>query len=109
MTDEKDDLFIHSDSKIEKLREEFTEAVRRLDGLEKEQGRITERIDKGVSQTAFKAFELVNTLMAKVNEMAGTDQVTDNRLNTVERHNDWIIKGFVIVIAAGIILAWLRK
>jgi len=109
MTDEKDSLYIHADQKIDDLRQEFTESLRKLDALDAEQKRISDRIDKGVSQTAFKAFELVNTLLAKVNEMTGTDQVTDNRLNTVERHMDWIMRGFVLVVAAGLVLAWLRR
>ncbi len=101
-------LYIHADSKIEKLHEELVEVLRKLDALDQEQKRIAERIDKGVSQTAFKAFEMVNTLMAKVTEMAGTDQVQENRINTIEKHSEWTIKGFIVVVAAGIVLAWLK-
>jgi predicted RecB family endonuclease len=105
---ESDPLYIHADEKIDKIHAELVEVLRKIDALDQEQKRIAERIDKGVSQTAFKAFEMVNTLMAKVTEMAGTDQVQENRIKTLEKHSDWTIKGFIVVVAAGIVLAWLK-
>jgi len=113
MEDEKNttvDLFLHADQKIEKVKEEVSEVIRSILSQGQKLDQLSERINEGVSKTAYKTFEKVNEISVALNDMKHNNEKRDVEIhelkNNVEiQRNNWNV--FIRVVIFGVVGALL--
>lgn len=105
-----DELYLKADEKIEKARGDIELLFKnglnldhKMDMLMTEQRLLKERVEEGVSKTAYKTYEMVNQIFGQIKDMAGENKIRDHKISYVEKTNEWIVRGFVIVIAASVV------
>lgn len=114
-----EELFLNADKKIEKAKADIELLFKnglnldhKMDVLMTEQRLLKERVEEGVSKTAYKTYEMVNQIFSQMKDMAGDNKIRDHRISHNEKIMEWVVRGFVIVIAAsvvgGVILAILK-
>ncbi len=105
-------LFLAQDEKIDSLRGDVSEVrdaiaeyVRRLDVIEANGKHTDERLEKGVSNTAFKAWEKVQSLETLITKIDGhlthTDIIVEtlgNRQDRTDKFNSQVLYGILITV-----------
>lgn len=105
-------LFLSQDEKndalrgeIGELKESISEFSRRLEVLKSAQEHIKDRVEEGVSKTAFKAWEAVQEMRTVVANMDGRirdgqtlSSSQEKRLDRIDKFNDKVIYGILIVV-----------
>jgi len=103
-------LYLAQEQKIESLRGEIKEMeiaigeyVRRLEIVDTNGKRTHERLEQGVSQTAFKAWEAVQQMEGRINRVDGHIANTDinvggheKRLDRSDKFDSQVIYGMLI-------------
>lgn len=105
-------LFLSQDEKTDALRSEISEfrealsvLVRKLDVVEANGKHTDERLEKGVSQTAFKAWEAVQRLETEITKIEGhltnSDTIVEGqgkRLDRIDKFDSQVIYGILITV-----------
>ena len=99
------DLFIYTDEKIEKVKAEVSDVIKSILSQGQKIDQLTERINEGVSKTAFKTWEKVNEISVALNEMKHDNGKRDVRIDGIQRLVEWFYRGLIFILASGIILA----
>lgn len=105
-------------ARVDKIREDVTELMKTDLGLKSDVrdlttkvDRLTERLDEGVSKTAFKTLEKVNDLSTEfakfATEMHNDNKIRDLKIKRSDELWTWFIRSVLFVALAGaIIAAW---
>lgn len=104
------ELYIYTDEKIEKLKSEVSDIIKSILSQGQKIDQLTERINEGVSKTAFKTWEKVNEISVSITELKNDNEKRDIKLNTVTGQVEWMIRGiFIVVFVAIIVSLWKLK
>jgi ferritin-like metal-binding protein YciE len=104
------ELYIYTDEKIEKVKAEVSDVIKSILAQGQKIDQLTERINEGVSKTAFKTWEKVNEISVSITELKTSNEVRDGKLHTVASQVEWIIRGIFIVVFAALVLSlWKLK
>lgn len=105
-------LFVQADQKIEAVRAEVSEIVRKeftleakMDTLLSEQRHLKERFEEGVSKTTHKIYEMVDHIYKEIEHISASNAIRDEKVRKVETYYEWIFRGLVISFVAGILIA----
>lgn len=102
------ELFIHADQKIEKVREEVSEVIRSILNQGQKLYQLSERINEGVSKTAYKTWEKVNEISVSINNLNHENEKRDITIRELKedvkiQRTNW--NTFVKVVIFGIAMA----
>lgn len=104
------ELYIYTDEKIEKVKAEVSDVIKSILAQGQKIDQLTERINEGVSKTAFKTWEKVNEISVSITELKTSNEVRDTKLSSVSSQVEWIIRGiFMVVFAALLLSLWKLK
>lgn len=110
-------LFIEQQKELNRIKDDVTKLIKedlgldhKMDMLMTEQRLLKERVEEGVSKTAYKTYEMVNQIFTQIKDMSAENKMRDHKIGQSEKQLDWIIRGFVIVMVSGMLLAvWKLK
>lgn len=122
MENSETELFIHADKKIEKTREDVSEVIRSILGQGQKLDQLSERINEGISKTAYKTFEKVNEIGVAMNDMKHSNEKRDIKIDELEKtdnlirddlkaqRNNWntFVRVFIFGVAAAILMTFLK-
>lgn len=102
------ELFIHADHKIEKVREEVSEVIRSILNQGQKLDQLAERINEGVSKTAYKTWEKVNEISVSINNLNHENEKRDIKIKELSedvkiQRSNW--NTFVRVVIFGVAMA----
>lgn len=124
MTDEhqtEKELFIHADAKIEKVRTEVSEVIQSILNQGQKLDQLAERINEGVSKTAYKTYEKVNEISVSLTDMKHDNEKRDIKIgelrdNVKSQGKNWdmFIRSVIYTVATTllitvVIMAWKSK
>lgn len=110
-------LFVEADRKIEAVRTEVADIIRKeftlenkMDMLLSEQRHLKERFEEGVSKTTGKIYEMVDHIYKEIENISSSNAIRDVKLERAEHHYEWIFRGFIITFVLSVMLAvWKLK
>ena len=99
------ELFIHADKKIERVSDDVSEVIRSILNQGQKLDQLSERINEGVSKTAYKTWEKVNEISVSLTNLKNDNEKRDIVISGLEsnvkiQRNNW--NTFVRVCIFGI-------
>ena len=103
-------LFIHADKKIEKVTAEVSEVIRSILNHGQKLDNLAERINEGVSKTAYKTWEKVSEISVAMTELKHDNEKRDLKITELTddvkiQRTNW--NTFVRVVIFGVAVSLL--
>lgn len=108
-------LFIHADKKIDKVKDDVSEAIRAILNQGQKLDQLSERINEGVSKTAYKTFEKVNEISVNLTNLKHDNEKRDIVIKGLSddvkiQRTNWnvFIRVCIFGVAVALIITWVK-
>ena len=110
------ELFIHADQKIESIRSEVSEVIRSIISQGQKIDQLSERINEGVSKTAYKTFEKVNEISVAITNLNHENEKRDITIKELKedvkiQRTNWntFVRIFIFGIATTLLVFLIKQ
>lgn len=92
--------------RAEERLKEFLTLTSDVHQVSKDLKHLDERLNEGVSKTAFKTFEKVNEISVMMTNMNHEKEKLELKVDSHDEHIKWIYRGVILVIVASVFLKY---
>lgn len=93
------------------IKQEMNELVKsdmwlgtKIDAVLEAQRLLKERIEEGVSKTAYKTYESVNQILSQLKDIAAENKMRDHKISKTENMVEWFYRGLIFTFVAGLLI-----